>query len=103
MKNSHKRVTVSLPGDLVEKLNRSSRRLGLTRSGLAAQWLRRGSREHEKTDLDRQIEDYYRERGPAELVEDESIARAAGRLARKLRVDEKPDRRPSRSRGSNHQ
>jgi hypothetical protein len=97
MKNRHKRVTVSLPGELVAKLDRSSRRLGLTRSGLAAQWLSRGSREQDSADLDRHIETYYAELEPTELAEDESISRAAARLARRLTVDKPPPRRSFRS------
>ena len=95
MRIPHKRVTVSLPDELVAKLDRSSRRLGLTRSGLAAQWLRRGSREQDKADLERDIEAYYAEQGPAR-AEDASISRAAARLARRLRVDEKTTRPPRR-------
>jgi len=103
MNRRHKRVTVSLPGELVAKLDRSSRRLGLTRSGLAAQWLQRGSREQDKADLERQIEAYYAELGPVELAENETISRAAAGLARRLRVDEQTATPSSGSRRSSHQ
>ena len=87
MRIAHKRVTVSLPADLVEQLDRSSRRMGTTRSGLVEEWLRRGARERGQADLDRQIEIYYAGRDQAEVADDESIARAAGRLARRIRID----------------
>ncbi len=88
MRNLHKRLTVSLPADLVEQLDRAARRAGTSRSALVEEWLRRGARVQAHGELERQIEAYYAGRSLAERAEDESIAKAAGLIAPRLSIDQ---------------
>jgi metal-responsive CopG/Arc/MetJ family transcriptional regulator len=87
MRNPHKRLTVSLPEDLVKELDRCSRKAGTSRSGLVEEWLRRGAREHVTRELHKEIEAYYGNRTAEDIREDDAIAKASTRAARRLTID----------------
>ena len=96
MKTTRTRVTVSLPADLVQLIDRCTRELKETRSGLVEDWLRRASRQYRQRVLDDEITEYYGSRSDAERDEDDAIARTAGLRAAELSFDEAPVRRKRR-------
>src|SRR2546423_12040783 len=83
------RVTVSLPSDLVRRLDRQSRAQGASRSGLAERWLRAGERQGSLLSLEQELESYY-----AMPSEDSELAGALGRAARMTAANDGPGRRP---------
>jgi len=58
-------VTVSLPSDLVRRLDRQSRVQGASRSGVAERWLRAGERQASLLSLEQELESYYSRPGEA--------------------------------------
>lgn len=95
MKRPRTRVTVSLPADLVDLIDRTSRELKETRSALVEEWLRQGASSRAQCALEAEITDYYSRQSAIERADDVAIARAAGRAAARLTLDE-PQRRRSR-------
>lgn len=73
------RVTVSLPSDLVHRLDRQSRSRGASRSSVAEHWLRAGERQASLSSLAQELERYY-----AQPVEpgDSALSAALGKAAR---------------------
>src|SRR5688572_6167405 len=60
MRNPHRRaISVSLPVDLIEKLDRRSERTGSSRSAVVEDLLRSGARHRSHSDLNLEIEAYY--------------------------------------------
>ena len=90
-----RRVTVSLPSDLVRRLDRQSRAQGASRSGLAERWLRAGERQASLSSLERELENYYSQ--PVERDASE-LGAALGRAARATvaKDERRPRRRSSR-------
>jgi hypothetical protein len=84
------RVTVSLPGDLVRRLDRQSRLQGAPRSGVAERWLRAGERQASLSSLEQELESYYSQ--PAEAGDSE-LAAALGKAARATAANGEPGRR----------
>ena len=74
-----RRVTVSLPADLVRRLDRQSRAQGTSRSGMAERWLRAGERQASVSLLEQELESYYSQHPGAE---EEALSYALGRGAR---------------------
>jgi hypothetical protein len=72
-------VTVSLPTDLVRRLDRRSRAVGTSRSGLAESWLRAGERQSSLSSLERELETYYSQR-----IEEEELGRVLGEAAQEV-------------------
>ena len=70
-------MTVSLPTDLVRRLDQSSQAQATSRSGLAESWLRAGERQSSLSSLERDLEVYY-----AQRIEDEEMRAALGKAAR---------------------
>jgi len=95
-KPPRKRVTVSLPSDLVRRLDRQSRSQGASRSGLAERWLRAGERQDRVSSLEQELEQYYSR--PAE-PDDSELPSALGRAARAVMADD-GRRRATRRRSS---
>jgi len=95
-KPPRKRVTVSLPSDLVHRLDRQSRSQGASRSGLAERWLRAGERQDRVSSLEQELEEYYSQ--PAE-PDDSELAPALGRAARAVMAGD-GRRRAARRRSS---
>jgi predicted transcriptional regulator len=93
---SRTRVTISLPSDLVQRLDRHSRTQGASRSRVAERWLRAGERQTSLVALEHELETYY-----SRSVEGEEAALGAalGRAARETASERRP-RRPVRRRSS---
>ena len=102
MKVLRKRVSVSLPADLLDLIDRQSRDLRRARSQIVEDWLRGAAERGVWRKLDEEIEAAYQYRTDPERVEDEAIARALGRAARQLQFDEEvaSDRRGETRRGA---
>src|SRR5438067_2237425 len=80
------RVTVSLPADLVRRLDRR-RRTGTPRSRIVEALLEESDKRQRQSELEAEVEEYYRKWA---TEEDDAIARASGRAARRLRIDDAP-------------
>jgi hypothetical protein len=79
-----RKVSLTLPADLLELLDRDARRRGHTRSGVVEMWLRRAA----SAALEKEVEDatsayYLSLRGRAAEM-DEQLARASSRAARRV-------------------
>jgi hypothetical protein len=95
-KQARTRVTMSLPSDLVRRLDGQSRVQGAFRSSVAERWLRAGERQASLFSLEQELESYYAQ--PAE-ADERVLSAALGRAARKT-VGEGEPRRPARRRSS---
>jgi Arc/MetJ-type ribon-helix-helix transcriptional regulator len=101
------KISVSLPADLVERIDRQvARRPGGTRSGVMEEWLRRAARADAHQELDRAIEAYYRDLREDERADDRVEAEAWIRLgaatwSARERAEDEPatGRRAARRRG----
>jgi metal-responsive CopG/Arc/MetJ family transcriptional regulator len=91
------RVTISLPSELVRRMDRQSRAQGASRSGVAERWLRAGERQASLSSLEQDIESYY-----SHAVERDEAALGAslGRAAREIASDRVRRRRRPRGRSS---
>jgi len=94
--HSRTRVTVSLPADLVRRLDRYGRAHGASRSGVAERWLRAGERQTSLVALEQELETYYLR---AKGGEEAALGAALGRAAREI-ASEGRARRPARRRSS---
>ena len=85
------RITVSLPAALVSKLDRK-RGAGRPRSRIVEELLEESDKRRSQGELAAEVEEYYRKWA---TDEDDAIAKASGRAARRLRIDEasQPKRR----------
>ena len=81
------RVTVSLPAELVQRVDRQARARRTTRSAIVAQWLQAGARQEASAALDAAITAYYSTSSVEEAREADAIARAAGAATRSLDLD----------------
>ena len=90
---SRTRVTVSLPSDLVRRLDRQSRVQGASRSGVAERWLRAGERHTSLLSLERELETYY---SRPDADGESELAGALGRAARITAASDEPGRRARR-------
>jgi len=80
------RVTVSLPADLVRRIDRK-RSPGTPRSRVVEALLEESDKRQKQSELDAEVEEYYRKWA---TDEDDAIAKASARAARRLRIDEAP-------------
>jgi metal-responsive CopG/Arc/MetJ family transcriptional regulator len=87
-------VTVSLPSDLVKRLDRESRLERTSRSGMAERWLRAGERQGRVSSLEQELERYYSENDEAELTT--ALATAARAVAGGDRAPRRGRSRPAR-------
>jgi hypothetical protein len=78
------RVTVSLPADLVRRLDRK-RGKGTPRSRIVERLLEESDKRREASELEAEVDEYYRKWATRE---DDAIAKGAGRAARRLGIDE---------------
>ena len=93
--SSRRKVSVSLPAELVAQVDREARgRPGVSRSAVVEEWLRQGARLKAEDDLRAAVVAYYRELRPEDRVEEEALARALSRAGRRLRVDDVRARSP---------
>jgi len=82
------RVTVSLPGSLLEDAERVGKRLGLrTRSAVVVDALKLLVRQASAVDIDASLDDYYGSRSTAEQAEEAAMVRAFRRSRRRLDLD----------------
>ena len=95
-KQSRTRVTMSLPSDLVRRLDGQSRAQGASRSGVAERWLRAGERQASLFSLEQELESYYAQPVAPDEV---GLSAALGKGARKT-IAEGERRRPARKRSS---
>lgn len=86
---------MSLPTELVRRLDRQSRAQGASRSGVAERWLRAGERQASLFSLEQELENYYAQ--PLDKEEAELTA-ALGKAARETTAH--GDVRPRRGRSS---
>lgn len=82
------RVTVSLPAEQVQRVDREARARGTTRSAVMSEWLRFGARHQASLALDAEITAYYTTMSAEETEQDAAIARASTAAARSLDFDE---------------
>lgn len=93
MKKQRKRVTLSLPDDLVRLLDHSATVLKETRSALAEEWLRYAALREQQRTLEAELSDYYRGVSVRERAEDASIVEGWRSKAKQLNFDEPSTRR----------
>lgn len=80
------RVTATLDQDIVEALDRATKRGGLaSRSQALEAALARWLREQQRSEIEREVEAYYRSLTEEERREDREWARYASHAARRLR------------------
>jgi len=93
------KVSLTISADLIAMIDREAGRVGTTRSAMAERYLRSGASRAAERSIEELTAAYYASiRGP-ELDEQEAIARASSRAAKKLSYDA-PVRRASRAHGS---
>ncbi len=94
------RVSVSLPADLVQSIDREAESTKGSRSGTMEEWLRYAARRREQEAYAAEVQAYYRTRTPEEAADDEAIATASTRAYADLEIDEPraPAKRSSRRR-----
>jgi len=78
------RVTVSLPADLVRRLDRK-RGKGTPRSRIVEALLEESDNRRKASELEAEIDEYYRKWA---TEEDDAIAKGSGKAARRLQIDE---------------
>ncbi|MBS2024473.1 MAG: ribbon-helix-helix protein, CopG family [Deltaproteobacteria bacterium] len=81
------RITLSLPSDLVRRLDARSALEGVTRSGLVERLLTAKERSAAQRELEANVVAYYAAE-PSE--DDEALSAGLNRAARSIRVDEAP-------------
>jgi metal-responsive CopG/Arc/MetJ family transcriptional regulator len=98
MQQGRIKLSVSLPRDLVARLDRAARAESRPRSRILESWLRRASEESAEREVEASTIAYYQALRPAEVREDAAMAASLSRSARRLDVDG-PDPAPTRTRG----
>lgn len=81
---SKARITVTLPPELLARIDRLARRGGASRSSVVARWLGEGARAEASRALERSTVDYYRSLDETEAREGEAIAGALSEAARRV-------------------
>jgi metal-responsive CopG/Arc/MetJ family transcriptional regulator len=82
------KVSITLSRDLVERVDReASRRPELTRSSVIESWLRRAARSKANQALEADTISYYESLTTDERADDEAIASASSRAAKRLKYD----------------
>lgn len=89
MTTKRRRITLSLSGEIVARVDQAARRSRAPRSQIVEEWLRERDQRAEREQLDAQWTEYYASRPKKERGEDEAIARASGRAAKRTRYDRK--------------
>lgn len=87
MKKVRTRVTVSLPRELVQRIDRSSRELRVSRSRLIEDWLAAGALAGRRRELDEELQRYYAQQPEQQRAEDLSLSRASAKASRRVRID----------------
>lgn len=82
------KISVSLPRDLVARLDRAARAESRSRSRVLEGWLRAEAREDAARELEAATIAYYETMTDEDRREEAAIAAASSRAGRRLRVDE---------------
>jgi metal-responsive CopG/Arc/MetJ family transcriptional regulator len=98
MQEGRIKISVSLPRDLVARIDRAARAEARSRSRVLERWLRVTARENAARELEAATIAYYQTMTSEDRAEDEAIAAASSRAARRLRVDDSPEPQSPRRR-----
>jgi metal-responsive CopG/Arc/MetJ family transcriptional regulator len=98
MQTGRSKISVSLPRDLVARIDRAARAEARSRSRVLEAWLQATARENAARDLEQATVAYYATMTSEDRGEDEAIAAASSRASRRLRVDDSPESRSPRRR-----
>lgn len=82
------KISVSLPRDLVARIDRAARAEARSRSRVLEGWLRASARERAAQELEAATIAYYESRTPEDRREEDAIGSAASMAARRLRIDD---------------
>ena len=99
MQSRRVKISVSLPRDLVARMDRAARVEARSRSRVLEGWLRAAARESAARELEAATVEYYESLTAADRREDEAMAAASSAAARRLRVDDPPAARSRRPHG----
>jgi metal-responsive CopG/Arc/MetJ family transcriptional regulator len=92
------KISVSLPRDLVARIDRAARAEARSRSRVLEGWLRASARDRAARELEAATIAYYESLTPEDRQEEEAIAAASSAAARRLRVDDLAGSRSPRRR-----
>jgi metal-responsive CopG/Arc/MetJ family transcriptional regulator len=84
------KISVSLPRDLVARIDSAARSQARSRSSVLEGWLRASARERASRELEAATIAYYESLTPEDRHEDEAMASASARAARHVRIDDAP-------------
>ncbi|HEU0105300.1 MAG TPA: hypothetical protein VFT38_03965 [Vicinamibacteria bacterium] len=99
MQSRRVKISVSLPRDLVARMDRTARVEARSRSRVLEGWLRATARQSAARELEAATIEYYEGLTAAGRREDEAMGAASSAAARRLRVDDPPTgSRPPRRR-----
>ena len=90
MQSRRVKISVSLPRDLVARIDRTARVEARSRSRVLERWLGATARESAARELEAATVEYYESLTAADRREDEAMAVASSAAARRLRVDDPP-------------
>jgi metal-responsive CopG/Arc/MetJ family transcriptional regulator len=93
------KISVSLPRDLVARIDSAARAEARSRSRVLEGWLRATSQDRAARELEAATIAYYEGLTADDRREEEAMARASSRAARRLRVDDASRSGPRRRRG----
>ena len=82
------KLSITLSRDLVGRIDRLAAGKGATRSAVVERWLRQAERLESQQDIERATIDYYQSLDQEARAEDEALARALSRGARRIRIDQ---------------
>ena len=88
MHASRVKISVSLPSDLVARIDRAARAEARSRSRVLEAWLRTAAREGAARELEAATIAYYESLTPEERREEAGMTAALSAAARRLRVDD---------------
>ena len=84
------KISVSLARDLVARIDRAARTEARSRSSVLEGWLRASARERAARELEAATVAYYESLTPEDWREEEAMASASSRAARRLSIDDSP-------------
>lgn len=88
MQSARIKISVSLPGDLIARIDRAARAESRSRSRVLESWLRSAAREGAQHELEQATIAYYESLTPEERREDAALAAGLSESARRIDVDD---------------
>ena len=88
MSTSRVKISVSLPRDLVARIDRAARAEARSRSRVLELWLSASARERAARELEAATIAYYESLTPEDRREEDAIGTASSEAARRLRIDD---------------